>query len=552
MVYFLPLLQTRCCRKMVCSRCDIFSSILDGDIGLSLSYIYKHNVTNNSFGYKGVRADRVYLELLSYHRLVKRGGDEDGVITPAHIFWFEEVPSYRGYFCRMPLPGDEDFQDNLKITQDVLLNYVNLAPHGNMRTRCCGEGYVIGGKAPLIGHNNISDRQQCYYLANRIIGSLVKLTNWTGQYELGGHVDAWVEWALPRYYPSDEELVDMCGICYEADTVYELCGADQETCHHTYCANCLTKCLERSYCCAFCRQVPVEIKVASYAYGWEPCEVEAPGPEHDLEAYLMDSSDEDDDDDDDDDDDNPMIVIDDDETDLTYVPPDIDDDSISIDDSSDDELPTIHAPNNRARARRQRRLRDTIRAEVEGTIMEDGVRNEAVGRTPYSFGTDLAVSGTNTHSRRILAHHPHYRLSRSWPQTLRTWYATRYEYISNMDRAVNNGSATCMTCLRMSQQPLYGPACCNRPVCEQCIDILAFATDAKSRISGRTILLPRCPCCGFSGNDLSLQHALSIVRPEQAGYHHRRIYWRRRLEITQNAGHRRMWEAPVMAYLQSR
>ena len=530
---------------------------MDGELGLPIDNIYTHNITNTSFGYQGVRADRVYLELLTYHRTVKREGDKEGVITPAHTFWFEELPSYMGYYNRTPVPGEVDFQCNLEIAQNVIHEHVKLAPHATKYTRCCGRAYTIGPKAPIVGHENISDGQQCAYLASRVIRSLAKLTNWTGQYDLAYAVDSWVEWTLARYGPAGAKHGNECGICYEADTVYELCGAVDTNCHHKYCANCLPRCLRESYRCAFCREVPVEIRVAMYAYGWKPCEVEPPRQNNQIvwDTILVDDSSDYNSDDDDDDDD--IDITDDDETDLTYVPPPnaIAEDEIAMDDSSDDELPTIHAPLLRLQVavpnnsdRRQMR-RWTYRSDLFERIGDDNLRTLVMEQAAYSLEADFAASGHNTDSRRMLALHPTNRLGRPWARDLREWYAARYETIVDMDVTIDNGSFTCMTCLHISQESLYEPACCRRAVCETCIETLALVIDYKSRYNSRTILLPRCPCCSFLDPDQSINNAISLTSPEQVGYEHRVRYWRARQRISQDAGSQPRWAAAIAEYL---
>ena len=82
--------------------------------------MYKHNTSNTSFGYKGILADRVYLELLLHHRQIKQENDPEKIISPAHRFWFEELPSYKGYYCRNPIPDEGDFQNYLAIAQGLI------------------------------------------------------------------------------------------------------------------------------------------------------------------------------------------------------------------------------------------------------------------------------------------------------------------------------------------------------------------------------------------------------------------------------------------------
>ena len=551
---FLPLLQTRCCNKNICERCNLFSDILDGKIGLDVGEIYKNHITDSSFGYQGSRADRVYLELLVHHGFVKREGDREGVISPAHSFWFEELPKHRGHYCRAPAENDGVFQQNLAIAQGVIKNHVSLAPGDQMATRCCGKVYTIGTKAPIYGHENISESQQCMYLASRVIGDLFKLTNWIGNPDLANGVANWVEWTLARYTTTDVEPDDRCKICYEADTVYELHATQSDRCHHMYCATCLQQWLANVVKCAYCRETPVRITVAPYAYGWEPIDI--PQPPNEGGIIIIDDDDDSINDMEDDEDDLIFLETDDDETDLDYIPPQH---AMEVGESDDDnDLPTIQTPRRRHRRRPEqgpdfahRRMRQ--RQEYVSELMHmdggDRVRSAAMAGWQYDLIADVELAGHRSESRRMMGHHPYYRLSRQWSRQLRDWYDARFASIIRFDLEVANNYYTCMVCLDVTEQRLFEPACCRRAVCQACINTLAYVTDAKSRFSGRRIVLPRCPCCGFLDPNQTIEHALSLTNPGEVGYEHRLRYWQERLRIAQYLGTRPNWTRAVTEYV---
>ena len=221
------LFQTPCCQATVCGRCDLFAEVLDGDIGVDIPNVYANYVTADSFGYNGVRADRVFLELVAHHNKQNQADNNQ------QNFWFQALIMFQGHFSCPPTVGNLQFRHNLAVAQAAIRMHLSDKPTGV--TRCCRMKYTISPKAPILGHDDEDDGCLLADIARRVVSSLLKTTIWDNSLPLFTGIHKWVEWTLARY-GTDDAGEDRCEICLTADPVYQLRTADHKLCGHHYCA----------------------------------------------------------------------------------------------------------------------------------------------------------------------------------------------------------------------------------------------------------------------------------------------------------------------------
>ena len=280
-----------------------------------------------------------------------------------------------------------------------------------MSTWCCGRPYSISSRAPIYGHDNISDPEQCVYLASRVIGPLSKLTNWGGGTRL-----TWVtEWRSELTGPWPGTVLPMLSLtlgatfamgqmlylryCVATDTVLHVCRKPSV-----------------QQVCAYCRGEPETIRVVPYAYGWEPCPI--PPKENAVTDDAIMINDNDSDHDSIDDVIEFLDITDDEERDLDYIPPQEDIEGGESDDGN--ELPSIQPPRHgRHDGLANYRLRRSMHSErFMSDFMrmdEDNVRTVAMQNgMHYDMTVDFDIAGADPESRRLMGHHPNYCLGRPW------------------------------------------------------------------------------------------------------------------------------------------
>ena len=166
--------------------------------------MYDNHVTADSFGYNGVRADRVFLELVAHHNKQNQAGNNQ------QNFWFEGLIMFQGCFTCTPTVGNLQFRHNVAVAQAAIKMHLSNKPTGT--TRCCRKKYSISPKAPIMGHDDQDDGRSLAYIARRVVSSILKTTIWNNSQPLFTGIHKWVQWTLARYGNGDAGE-DHCVIC---------------------------------------------------------------------------------------------------------------------------------------------------------------------------------------------------------------------------------------------------------------------------------------------------------------------------------------------------